>query len=63
METHYELISKIIINLDQNLSSTLECQRIAIVILCLCVCIIIIVYNYLKFILFIYKYLYSVLKP
>lgn len=41
VETHFELISKILDNLDQNLNSTLECQRIAIVILCLCVCIVV----------------------
>ncbi|XP_060857162.1 maestro heat-like repeat-containing protein family member 1 isoform X1 [Metopolophium dirhodum] len=36
VETHFELISKIISNFDQNLNNTLECQRIAIVVLCLC---------------------------
>lgn len=37
VENHFELITKIINDFDQNLSSTLECQRIAIVVLCLCV--------------------------
>ncbi|XP_050527458.1 maestro heat-like repeat-containing protein family member 1 isoform X2 [Daktulosphaira vitifoliae] len=36
VESHPKLISKIINNFDKNVSSTLECQRIAIVVLCLC---------------------------
>lgn len=37
VETHFEVISKIINDFDYNLSNTLECQRIAIVVLSLCV--------------------------
>ncbi|XP_050426216.1 maestro heat-like repeat-containing protein family member 1 [Adelges cooleyi] len=36
VESHPELISKIINRFDKNLSSTMECQRIGIVVLCLC---------------------------
>lgn len=55
-------ISNIINNFDQNLSNTLECQRIAIVILCLCVSILIVnSYIYLKKNV-LYKYLFLVYR-